>query len=110
MSESKDNTCRIDVLVRLEAALAWQLSLAQASDWKRLTEGGDRIQELLAQAGGPDGCICDQCTERLKRIKDVHRKLSLTLATRKQAERINISRIGQGKKLIKTYGDSMSRR
>ncbi len=110
MSESQDKNCRMDVLVRLEAALAWQLSLAQASDWKRLTEGGDRIQDLLAQAGGPDGCVCDECTERLRRIRDVHRKLSLTLASRKEGERINISRIGQGKKLIKAYGGSRSMR
>ncbi len=110
MSESQDKNCRMDVLVRLEAALAWQLSLAQASDWKRLAEGGDRIQDLLAQAGGPDGCVCDECTERLRCIRDVHRKLSLTLASRKEGERINISRIGQGKKLIKAYGGSRSMR
>ena len=104
MIDQPASTCRIDLLTKLEAALAWQLSLVHAGDWSRLAEDGDKVKDLLAQVGGQDACVCDRCAEQIRRIRDTHRRLGLTLASRRQAEGINIRRIGQGKKLLKTYG------
>ena len=94
------------ILAELEAALVEQLSLAGKDDLEGVLTASRGLEELLRRAEGVPRPMSRQCLDRLARVRDLHRRLAVTLAQRKQELAGQLRQLRQGKRTLRAYGDN----
>ena len=92
------------LLSALERALARQLALAGKGDFKAVLAEGDKTEEILEEVEKLPRPLPPSCVDRLEGIRELHRRLRLTLAQQKDETAGSIAQLRLGKRTLRAYG------
>ena len=96
-------------LSELDSTMSQQISLAGNDDLKAILVLAGRVDEILQQVETVCVKFPPTCAERLKRVRDLHRRLSLIFAQRREELGQKIARLTRGKKGLGAYRDASAR-
>jgi hypothetical protein len=96
------------VLEELESALARQLASLGQDDLDGVEAACARL-EALVRAAEDAPPSAPGTSERLKRVRDLYRRLRLTLAERKSDLARRLDRIRRGRRTLRAYGERPGR-
>jgi|GEM_PF-4300773 len=96
-----------ELLAELETSMHRQLECARKEDHAGVLEAGERVDKALRIAAANDRPLSEQDTERLVRIRQLHRRLGTTLAVQSQEVAAKLARFRTGKKTLHAYRDAL---
>ena len=100
-----ESSSRADsILLELQEVLDRQLSLAAGGDLDDVLALEDRADELLGRLADEPPTPDEALLERLRRVGDLHRRLSIAVAQRKHELAEELARLRRGKTIIRAYG------
>ena len=93
-----------ELLDDLEHALTRQVELAQQQDFEAVLALAQAADQMLARAGAIAPSALRQHTDRLTRIRELHRRLRLIIAEHRQEVAQKRAQSKQGRAALHAYG------
>jgi hypothetical protein len=92
-----------EALAELEQALSQQLALAERGDFQAMGDPQEALAPLLERANALPAPLPENCRERLARIREMHRRLVLTLNDSRRAMGEKLEQMRRGQKSLRAY-------
>ncbi len=107
MKDSGDRTsgAHSDVLAELEAALSEQIACAESEEFDSIDELQHALAVLLERANAIPGPLSVQSQQRLERIRQLYRRLLLTLSDSRRDTAEKLQHMRRGQKTLRAYQD-----